>query len=155
MNVLILMGSPRLLGNTAELCKPFMEELKENGAEVRYVTLADKDIRPCKGCYACQEVGAPPGAESSDLSEWPRSADDAAAPSARNMPGTATGFPDPSDVSRGKRSRPFFTNITSASPLIIPLRDCLLAFAQSVATELQNAAGDFWLPELRNSGNPG
>ena len=41
MNVLILMGSPRLHGNTAELCKPFMEELKENGAEVRYVTLAD------------------------------------------------------------------------------------------------------------------
>ena len=56
MNVLILMGSPRLRGNTAELCKPFMEELKENGAEVRYVTLADKNINPCKGCYACQEV---------------------------------------------------------------------------------------------------
>ena len=56
MNVLILMGSPRLHGNTAELCKPFMEELQANGAQVRYVTLADKDIKPCKGCYACQEV---------------------------------------------------------------------------------------------------
>ena len=56
MNVLILMGSPRLQGNTAELCKPFMEELKENGAKVRYVTLADKNIKPCKGCYACQDV---------------------------------------------------------------------------------------------------
>lgn len=56
MNVLILMGSPRLRGNTAELCKPFMEELEANGAAVRYVTLADKDIKPCKGCYACQEV---------------------------------------------------------------------------------------------------
>ena len=33
MNVLILMGSPRLRGNTAELCKPLMEELKEQGAE--------------------------------------------------------------------------------------------------------------------------
>ena len=31
-------------------------------------------------------------AGSSDLSEWPRSADDAAAPSARKMPGTATGI---------------------------------------------------------------
>ena len=30
-------------------------------------------------------------AESSDLSEWQRSADDAAAPTARKMPGTATG----------------------------------------------------------------
>lgn len=56
MNVLILMGSPRLHGNTAELCKPVMEELKENGADVLYVTLADKNIKPCKGCYACQEV---------------------------------------------------------------------------------------------------
>ena len=56
MNVLILMGSPRLRGNTAELCKPFREELRENGGEVRYITLADKDIKPCKGCYTCQEV---------------------------------------------------------------------------------------------------
>ena len=31
-------------------------------------------------------------AEASDLSEWQRSADDAAAPSARKMPGTATGI---------------------------------------------------------------
>ena len=56
MNVLILMGSPRLYGNTAELCKPFMEELKGHGALVRYVTLADRDIKPCRGCYACQDV---------------------------------------------------------------------------------------------------
>lgn len=57
MKVLVLMGSPRLHGNTAELCKPFIEELNARGAEVRYVTLADKDIRPCRGCYACQEIG--------------------------------------------------------------------------------------------------
>ena len=56
MNVLILMGSPRLQGNTAELCKPFMQTLKENGAQVRYVTLADKQINPCRGCYACQDA---------------------------------------------------------------------------------------------------
>lgn len=56
MNVLILMGSPRLRGNTAELCKPFMEELKAHGADVRYVTLADQNIAPCRGCYACQDV---------------------------------------------------------------------------------------------------
>lgn len=56
MRILILMGSPRLRGNTAELCKPFMEELQKLGAKVRYETLADKDIRPCLGCYACQEV---------------------------------------------------------------------------------------------------
>lgn len=56
MNVLVLMGSPRLHGNTAELCKPFRDEMEKNGAALRYVTLADKNIRPCKGCYACQQV---------------------------------------------------------------------------------------------------
>ena len=66
MNVLILMGSPRLSGNTAELCRPFMEELRVNGADVRYVTLADKDIRPCKGCYACQEVAGEYGCVQQD-----------------------------------------------------------------------------------------
>ena len=56
MNVLILMGSPRLQGNTAELCKPFIAELETHGAQVQYMTLADKNIGVCEGCYACQEV---------------------------------------------------------------------------------------------------
>lgn len=56
MRVSIFMGSPRLNGNTSELCKPFMEELRENGAEVTYITLHGKNISPCKGCYACQRV---------------------------------------------------------------------------------------------------
>ena len=54
--VLILMGSPRLNGNTAELLKPFIEELKNNGCETNYITLSDKNILPCKGCYGCQYV---------------------------------------------------------------------------------------------------
>jgi len=37
-------------------------------------------------------MGTPPVAEASDLSEWPRSVSDAAAPSARRAPGTATGI---------------------------------------------------------------
>lgn len=56
MKFTILMGSPRLQGNTAVLCRPFVEELKWCGAEVRYITLADKQILPCRGCYACQNV---------------------------------------------------------------------------------------------------
>ena len=52
----ILMGSPRLNGNTAELLKPFISELKDNGADVTYITLTDKHISPCKACYACQQV---------------------------------------------------------------------------------------------------
>lgn len=56
MRILILMGSPRHGGNTAELCKPFREELERLGAEVHYMTLSDKNIHPCLGCYACQDV---------------------------------------------------------------------------------------------------
>jgi multimeric flavodoxin WrbA len=50
------MGSPRSNGNTAELLKPFISELEGNNCEVNYITLSDKNIQPCKGCYACQHV---------------------------------------------------------------------------------------------------
>ena len=60
------MGSPRLHGNTAELCKPFMETLNHSGASVRYVTLADKNIAPCKGCYACQHISGEYGCPQRD-----------------------------------------------------------------------------------------
>lgn len=56
MKVLILMGSPRANGNTAELCMPFKTELEKHGAEVRYTELANKHIAPCLGCYACQDI---------------------------------------------------------------------------------------------------
>ena len=48
--ICILMGSPRLNGNTAELLKPFISELENNGSIVDYIPLADKYILPCKGC---------------------------------------------------------------------------------------------------------
>ena len=50
------MGSPRLHGNTAELAKPFVEELRANGADVLTIPLGEKQIAPCRGCYACQDV---------------------------------------------------------------------------------------------------
>lgn len=56
MKFLILMGSPRKVSNTAELTKPFIKELENSGAEVKYIELKDKNIAPCKGCYACQQV---------------------------------------------------------------------------------------------------
>lgn len=56
MRICVLMGSPRLNGNTAELLKPFMAELKESGAEVEYITLVDKNILSCKSCYSCQDI---------------------------------------------------------------------------------------------------
>lgn len=56
MRFCIFMGSPRLNRNTAEVCKHFISELEENGQETVYITLADKNILPCNGCYACQDV---------------------------------------------------------------------------------------------------
>lgn len=56
MKFCVLMASPRLSGNTAELLKPFISELKINGVEITYITLAEKNILPCKGCYVCQNV---------------------------------------------------------------------------------------------------
>ena len=56
MKFCILMGSPRVNGNTAELLKPFVEELSIKGAEISSVGLYEKNILPCNGCYQCQHV---------------------------------------------------------------------------------------------------
>ena len=66
MRVCILMGSPRLNGNTAELVKPFIEELENNGVQAVYITLADKNISRCIGCYTCQDVTGEYGCQHSD-----------------------------------------------------------------------------------------
>ncbi|MEG2289009.1 MAG: flavodoxin family protein [Clostridium sp.] len=66
MKVCILMGSPRLNGNTVELLKPFIKELEVNGAELVYITLADKHISSCGGCYACQNVTGEYGCKQND-----------------------------------------------------------------------------------------
>ena len=65
MNLLILMGRPRLHGNTAELCKPLMEELRDSAA-VHYIELENLNINPCKGCYACQNVAGEYGCPQQD-----------------------------------------------------------------------------------------
>ena len=56
MQICILNGSPRLHGNTAELAKPFLEELTSGGATLINYTLAQLNIASCKGCYHCQDV---------------------------------------------------------------------------------------------------
>jgi len=56
MNICIIAGSPRLNGNTTELCKPFVDELRLHQAEVEYITLSGKNISQCLGCFRCQNV---------------------------------------------------------------------------------------------------
>jgi len=50
------MGSPRKNGFTAELLKPFVAQLEDSACEVVYITLSDKNIQPCIGCLACQNI---------------------------------------------------------------------------------------------------
>ena len=70
MNILILMGSPRLHSNTAELCKHFMEELKTHHAEVAYLELEKMTINPCRECYVCQDTPGVYGcAQKDDMEE--------------------------------------------------------------------------------------
>lgn len=56
MKFCVIMGSPRVNGNTAELCKPFLARLEELGAKYDYIKLAGMEINPCIGCYSCQNV---------------------------------------------------------------------------------------------------
>ena len=55
MKTLIIFGSPRKDGNTASLLKPFMEELKDLGADLMYVDVYEMDIAGCRACLACQD----------------------------------------------------------------------------------------------------
>ena len=66
MKVLILMGSPRLRGNTAELCKYFMDELRVQKTEVKYIELEKMTINPCRECYVCQDVAGEYGCAQKD-----------------------------------------------------------------------------------------
>ena len=56
MKYTILMGSPNHDGNTAALLRPFLETNEELGIEQNVIWLYEKNVRPCLGCKACQDV---------------------------------------------------------------------------------------------------
>ncbi len=66
MRVCILFGSLRGSSNTALLLEPFMEELREFGADVEHITLRDKHIEPCTACWTCQDIFEGPGCPKED-----------------------------------------------------------------------------------------
>ena len=74
MKVCIINGSPRRNGNTAELLKPFRERLLQLGTEIDDIFLKDYKVRPCLGCYACQNVSGEYGCVQKDDAEavWMR-----------------------------------------------------------------------------------
>lgn len=55
--VLILMGSPRIKGNTELLCDEFARGASEAGHRVDTILIRDKDIHGCMACGACRKNG--------------------------------------------------------------------------------------------------
>jgi multimeric flavodoxin WrbA len=55
MNVLGINGSPHREGNTAYALRHALETVAGEGIETTYLALADQQIAPCKGCFACRD----------------------------------------------------------------------------------------------------
>ena len=60
MNILGINGSPHLEGNTAYALRHALQVIDAEGTdaegiETAYLSLADKAIAPCRGCFACRE----------------------------------------------------------------------------------------------------
>jgi len=53
MKILIASGAPRRDGYTEELARLFAEGATAAGGAVEIVRLAERDVRPCRGCFAC------------------------------------------------------------------------------------------------------
>lgn len=57
MKVTGINGSSRKDGNTAIIIGKVFEELNKEGIETELIQLADYDIPPCRGCFACKGRG--------------------------------------------------------------------------------------------------
>lgn len=58
MKIVVLNGSPRKKGSTAELLKAMAEILKEKpNVDVQYVDIADYQLKYCTGCMSCYRRG--------------------------------------------------------------------------------------------------
>jgi len=57
MKVIGINGSARKDGNTAIIIGKVFEELNKEGVETELIQLADYEILPCHGCFACKGRG--------------------------------------------------------------------------------------------------
>ena len=55
MKILAVSCSPRKNGNTMAMLEKALEAARGDGAEVELYSVADKDIRPCDGCWYCRD----------------------------------------------------------------------------------------------------
>ena len=53
MKVLAISGSPRPQGNTRLLFETALKVLEGHGIATEYLSLHDKQIRPCRACMKC------------------------------------------------------------------------------------------------------
>ncbi len=53
MKILLIRGNPRKNGACDKLADLFAEGLREGGAEICDISLRDKKISPCRGCFFC------------------------------------------------------------------------------------------------------
>ena len=57
MKVIGINGSARKHGNTAIIINKVFEELNKEGIETELLHLADYEVHPCRGCFACKDRG--------------------------------------------------------------------------------------------------
>lgn len=60
MKIVVINGSPRKDGNTAKMCRAFVEGANSTEADisVETVNLYDVDFKGCRSCFACKLKGA-------------------------------------------------------------------------------------------------
>ncbi|MFQ5976887.1 MAG: flavodoxin family protein [Candidatus Heimdallarchaeota archaeon] len=70
MEVLVLNSSPhRDKGGTGAVLNPFMEGMKEAGADVELIYVHKLTIKPCRGCYHCWTKGHGTCVQKDDMAE--------------------------------------------------------------------------------------
>ena len=57
MKTIGIAASLRPDSNTLQYVKKCLNTLEENGVETELISLRGKEIKPCLGCYKCQELG--------------------------------------------------------------------------------------------------
>lgn len=65
--IMILNGSPRAKGNTAQLIEAFARGAREEGAEVVSFDLRDMEVHPCLGCFGGGKSEASPCIQKDDM----------------------------------------------------------------------------------------
>lgn len=55
MKIVVLQGSPRIKGNTAQLAREVVKPLEAQGAEIVWYNLNQMNIKGCQSCYVCKK----------------------------------------------------------------------------------------------------